>query len=298
MPSSLLLGARVERVGPFEQHTLPGGQVVYYHDERHAYFTGCREKQSGEWAGVGRLTGVSTVVKPFDWYPEHLIAWAARTNCEGIAALYAEQVAAESLEEMRAGLAWLTSGESIDGALADAKLRYVDHRDDAARRGTNVHRHALHALASGAPVPARDQLTDEEWGYARGVTAFWHECEPEPVAAEFVVCDLGLGVAGRADLLADVTYNGCRQRALIDAKTSGYVPVTHHVQIAGYRHCAELSGYGSTDCGLILQVDAEGGYELVPACATRGDFLAAVDLYRRAARVKRDLTAARKQVTA
>lgn len=292
MPSALLTA--IEHVGDTEVHTLPSGTTVAYRDRDHSYWTSAAPQSDGTAKCSGRLTGVSTVVSPLDFYPEHLIRWAARMQCEGIAALYAGAVAADTLDELRSSLQWLTSSESIDAALANARLRYSDRRDDAATRGTNVHKHALHALAEGEPVPRRGDLTDEEWGYARGVMAFWHECEPDPIAAEFVVCDPDLGVAGRADLLAEITHDGVRQRVLLDAKTSGFIPVKHHGQLALYAHCAAVSGYGNVDLGLILQVDAHGRYRLIPVCATEEDARAAVDLYRRAGRIKRDLTATQK----
>lgn len=288
------IGGPVVMIGDAELHTMPSGLQVIYRDRDHSYWTSAVEQPDGTAKCSGRLTGISTVVAPFDFNPEFLIRWAAKRTCDGVATLYAEAVASESLDEMRAATAWLTSAESVENALADARLRYSDTRDDAAARGTNVHKHALHALATGEAIPRRAELTDEEWGYARGVMAFWHECEPEPVYAEQVVADPDLGVAGRFDLLCNVTYLGVRHRALLDAKTSGFLPTKFHAQLAGYRHCATVCGLGETEIGLILQVTPDGGYELLPACASPEDFTAAVDIYRRAARIGRDFNAARK----
>lgn len=289
-----------EQVGDAELHTLPSGVQVVYRDRDHSYWAGATALADGSAKCSGRLTGISTVVCPFDWRPDNLMAWAARTNAAGIAALAAEGLSQEDVENMRACLTFLTSGESIEDALTQARLRYADARDDAATRGTNVHKHALHALATGDPVPRRKDLTVEEWGYARGIMAFWHECEPDPFFAEQVVADPELGVAGRFDLICDLTLNGCRQRVVADAKTSGFIPTKHHVQLAGYTHCAEVSGlvpeegHGSLDCALILQVTPEGGYDLVPSEAEREDFTAAIDVYRRAARIQRETNATRK----
>lgn len=289
MPSALA-PLDIERVGDAEWHTLPNGLRVVYRDRDHSYWKGATVLPDSTSKCSGRLTGISTVVAPFDWRPDNLMKWAGNLNCEGVAALFAEAVAAESLDEMRASLRWLTSGESITNALMDARLHYTQARDDAATRGTNVHKHALQALAEGKPVPDFAAMTDEEAGYAHGIVGFWHECEPEPEYAEAIVFDPDLGVAGRLDLIATVTYNGLRHRAVIDAKTSGFIPTKHHVQIGGYRYCAERSGMGETEIGLILQVAADGTYTLIPSCATPDDFRAAVDVYRRAGRVQRDLT--------
>lgn len=288
----------VQQLGDLEIHQFEDGTHVVYRDHDHSYWTDGVLLPNGDSKCSGRLTGISTVVSPFDWRPDNLMRWSANLNCKGVATLAAEALSLDDDQDLRAALWWLSSGESITTALEDARLHYTQARDDAATRGTNVHKHALHALANGAAVPSRADLTSEEWGYAKGVMAFWHECEPEPEHAEAVVCDLELGVAGRLDLIAVVTFNGLRHRAVIDAKTSGYIPTKHHVQIGGYRHCAQVCGLGETDIGLILQVGREGTYELIPACATPDDFRAAVEVYRRASRIGRDLTAARKAIAA
>lgn len=296
--SALATPPAVEMVGNLERHVMPNGGEVFYRDGDHSYWKGAKAnpKAEGGFSGTGRLTGISTVVAPYDWRPDNLMRWAARLNGEGVAALAAEGLSQDDMEDMRACLQWLTTGESIWQALEDARLLYDQARDDAATRGTNVHKHALQAMATGSVVPSRADLTDEEWGYARGVMAFWHETEPEPMFAEQIVCDPDLGVAGRFDLVCELTFNGVRQLALVDAKTSGFIPVKHHSQLAGYRYCAEKCELlaDPVDCMLILQVDAQGGYELVPAEADDGDFLAAVDLYRRAARIQRECNATRK----
>lgn len=284
----------VTRIGDAEIYSLPSGLQVAYRDRDHSYWQNAVALTDGTARCAGRLTGVSTIVSPFDWRPDGLMKWAAFRNLIGVSALAAEGLSQDDLEDMRASLRWLTSPESIESGLFDARLHFTQTRDEAAARGTNVHKHALHALATGEPVPRRAELTDEEWGYARGVIAFWHDCEPEPIYAEQVVGDPSIGVAGRFDLTCDLTYLGVRHRALVDAKTSGYLPTKHHVQLAGYEHCSRVSGLGETEVQLILQVTPDGGYDLLPSCGTTDDFLAAVDLYRRAARIGRDFNALRK----
>jgi hypothetical protein len=281
-----------ELIGAFEEHTLPDGSRVYYRDRDHSYWSAIKTK-AGDYAGTGRLTGVSTVVAPFDWRPDNLMRWAARQNCDGIATLAADGLSLEDAEDMRVAFSFLTSGDSIWQALSDGRLLYSDRRDDAAARGTNVHKFALGALADGHPVPALASMSEEERGYARGVMAFWHELEPEPLSSETIVCDRDLAIAGRLDLIATLhgTYRGRRfngERCLIDAKTSGFIPAKHHAQVAGYAHCAQACGFEACDVLLILQVGADGSYELIDVTATSEDFQVVVDLYRRAARINRD----------
>lgn len=269
--------------GDLEGHPMPNGQTVYYRDSDHSYWSDVTLKSDGTVSGRGRLTGVSTIVAPFDWRPDNLMKWSARLNGEGVAILAADALSLDDADDMRSALRWLESGDSIWSALQDGNLLYSQARDDAAKRGTNVHKHALQALAEGRPVPDFAELTDEEAGYARGVMAFWHECEPVPILAEQVVCDTGLGVAGRLDLVA--TIDG--KRALVDCKTSGFIPVKHHTQLAGYDHCLAASGFAACDSHLILQVGPDGSYSLVTGVANSSDFLAAVEVYRRAAAIKR-----------
>ena len=290
----------------FEQHVVPSGAVCYYRDADHTYWRGIEPKKKrdpeGEWKGCGRLTGVSTASSPFDFNPDNLMRWAARTNGIGVAQLVNMILeAGEGVESFE----WLRTAESIWTTLTEQGLTYADVRDARAEEGTNVHKHALYALATGKPVPDYHELTDAEQGYGSGVAAFWLEHFPEPLDAETVVMDLGLGVAGRLDLRARLRARCGRPAcpcqalrrngiALIDAKTSGYIPNKHHVQIAGYEHCARVSGLGISDAEWILQVDAEGGWELIPVRASARDFELAVDVYRRSARIAKEAKADRK----
>src|SRR5690242_20559111 len=126
-------------VGALERHTMPNGIEVYYRDSDHSYWSDVKinPKVPGGFSGTGRLTGISTVVGPFDWRPDNLMRWAARVNGEGVAALASEGLSQDDLEDMRACLQFLTSGDSIWQALSDARLLYDQARDDAAQRGTN-----------------------------------------------------------------------------------------------------------------------------------------------------------------
>jgi len=128
-------------------------------------------------------------------------------------------------------------------------------------------------------------MTPEETGYGQGVAAFWMENDPDTEHSELMVCDPGMRVCGRLDWIGTLRagpYAG--QRVILDAKTSGFIPTKHHVQIAGYQHCAQASGYGAAR-GLILQVRADGTYALIPAQADAVSFANAVAVYRDAARI-------------
>jgi len=271
----------------FEVHTLPSGETLVYRDRDHSYWKELVVKPNGEQSGRGRLTGVSTVVGPMDWQSDNLMGWAARLDREGVAALAADSFASS---DALASLGWLASGESIGIALDDAHLSWRLARDKAATRGTAVHTHALNALASGEAVPAFEQMTVEERGYAEGITAFWLDHDPKVIAAEAVVADLELGVAGRFDLLAEI--NG--RLLVLDAKTSKYLSAKFVAQIAGYQLLLERSGYDKPDAGAVLQVREDGSYSLIEIEVTEDDFTMALAVYRRAADIKKRLRAAEK----
>jgi len=292
----------------FEEHVVPSGARCFYKDSTHSYYKDIRPKRKsdpdGEWQGVGRLSGVSTVVGPADFRPDALLRWAARTNGIGIAQLVNEELEGTGPVSFE----WLRSHESIWATLQEEGLTFEDVRDQAAGRGTSVHKFALHELALGHPVPAYAEMTEEEQGYAAGVSGFWLDHNPEPLQAEQVVVDLDLGVAGRFDLRAKLGVRcgrpGCPcaklpvgEPFLLDAKTSGFISNKAHVQLAGYEHCAVRSGIGgwSEQGRWILQVDAEGGYRVIECRANPGDFAVFVDAYRRSGRISKEAKADRKE---
>lgn len=262
-------------VGDFEVYTLPSGTTVAYRDRDHSYW-----RETDGLKGSGRLAGVTTVIAPMDFRPDGLMAWAARLTREGVAALVAEWWQDDSQFEMDAR--WLHSGDSIDAALEAARLRYTDVRDDAATRGTNVHLLALHALASGRPVPDFTGMTEEEIGYAKGVAGWWLHESPQVIESEFLVADLDLGVAGRPDLLCTLSDG---RVAIVDAKTSGYLSAKFAVQLSAYARLAVISGYTAPEVGIVLQVTPDGGFNAVEIELDEADFLAALDVYRRAGRI-------------
>ena len=289
---------------PFEKHVMPSGAAVYYRDSDHSYWSGIKG-EPGKWAGQGRLTGVSTVVGPFDFRPDALLRWAAKSNGAGVAMLAADAMSCETVEEMRAELRWLESPESIWRALVEAQATFEDIREQAAGRGTNVHKDALHAMALGRAVPEFSEMTEEEKGYARGVVAFFHDHEPQTLQAEQVIADLKLSVAGRFDwrgvfgARCDDAICPCHLLlpgaiAMLDAKTSGYISNKAHVQLGGYEHGACVSGIGESDLQFILQLSEDGRYKLILSTGTAEDFAAGLDVYRRSGRIGREANQARK----
>lgn len=258
----------------------PGGVPFYYRDSDHSYWRELAPKKDGTVSGKGRLTGVSTVVGPMDWRPDNLMGWAAKLELDGVCQLMSLDGVAVSFDSV----------ESLRDTLKDHGLTWRDVREQAAYRGTNVHQYAMHALAKGEQI-AFDALTQEERGYAQGVAGFWLDHEPEVIAAEAAVCDLDLGVAGRLDLLCRIGG----EVMIVDAKTSRYLSAKFTAQLAGYAMLAESSGYERATAGAILQVREDGTYSLVRVPLDDADFLAALDVYRREAAIKKVLRVAEKE---
>ena len=82
--------------------------------------------------------------------------------------------------------------------------------------------------------------------------------------------------------------------AVVDAKTSGYVPAKFAVQLSAYAHLALISGYEAPEVGVILQVAEDGSHRAIPVELDHEDFFAALDVYRRAGRINGALRKAAK----
>jgi len=274
----------------FVIHELPSGDTIAYRDRDHSYWREVNTAGS-KVTGSGRLTGISTVVAPLDFRPDNLIAWGARTDHAGIAALAAEGLGCEDALEIREALAFLRDGESIAAALERAGLRWQDTRDQAADRGTRAHVLALEALAGGRPVPDFEGIPEDERGYARAVAGWWFDTSPLPVHSELVVADLDLGIAGRLDLV----YLDGQETVLGDLKTSGYLSGKFAAQAALYARCYRESGFGEIDRIEIVQAKPDGTYTQLRVECTEEDALAAVECYRASGRVNGQLRRALKE---
>lgn len=155
------------------------------------------------------------------------------------------------------------------------KARYED-RDNAARRGTEVH-----SIGERLVKGERLQVPEELRGHAEAYVRFLDEWNVQPVLVEFVVASYKYGYAGTADLIADLTMpDGQVMRWLLDIKTtrSGVFGETA-LQLAAYRYAdiyidaTRAEGYEPTE-EPVLDVAATGvihvradGYSLVPVTA-------------------------------
>lgn len=262
------MARRVTMFGDLERTTLPSGVEVYYRDSDHSYWRELKERRGGSYSGSGRLTGVSTVCGPFDFRPDSLLHWAEKLTLEGIVRGF--------------------NGESVPsdpyvlrGLLEQRGLRWEQIRNEAATRGTTVHKEMLHALATGETVPDLASLPEEHRGYGQAVMRWWLRNEPRVLQAEQVVADPDRGFAGRFDLRCEIRG----EVVLVDAKTSGFIPTKAHAQLAGYDLGAITSGFGPSERWVILQLGADGEPHEISGQATHEDFLNGLAVYRGAGRI-------------
>jgi hypothetical protein len=109
-------------------------------------------------------------------------------------------------------------------------------KEEGADRGHAIHA-AFQALAETGEAPKFGDYPQAWWPWVQGCAKAWLQLDPEPIDAEFMVCNPALGYAGRPDLL-------CRSkggRTLIDYKSSlrGRIYEQAHYQTRLYVDCFE-----------------------------------------------------------
>src|SRR5206468_461315 len=112
------------------------------------------------------------------------LKWVERLTLEGICRGLSEEPVPADPHELRT-------------ALEALGLRWYQIRDEAAERGTNVHRQMLQALAAGGDVPDLDDMPPEQRGYGQAVLRWWAARDPEPLQVEQCVYASEHGCAGR-----------------------------------------------------------------------------------------------------
>jgi hypothetical protein len=250
---------------------LPNGSRIFYDDEGHRYSRARFDEKKQDWVRSTRLTGASTLSKPYSFDSGRLLSWKERITCEGVATVAWG-------EEDRS---WLESGESILAKLKEHEVTADHLRDKKADVGTRAHG-VLEALAAGEDPQAQD-------GYGQAVINWWKDREPHVLNCEQFVYSATHGYAGRFDLRAGIgKTSGSTHIELIDLKTSGWLAPSMHVQLALYELAAKECGVGSTDQRIILQVKDDGTYREVPCRATEQDALNAIAVYRGAGRIERE----------
>jgi len=214
----------------------------------------------GHWYKIDgtKADGVTTLIKNGLPKPA-LIGWAARTVAEYVA---------DATPEVLATLADL----GRDGMVNALKGVPWKKRDDAAAKGTEVHRLAEH-LVRGDEVEVPEQLA----GYVDSCLAFFDDWKVQPVAVERTIANRRWRYCGTFDLVADAVRpdTGEAVRGLFDYKTSGSgIWPDVALQFAAYanaevyvaedkteRPMADILPPGSPGFGVWLRAD---GYDVYP----------------------------------
>jgi hypothetical protein len=200
-----------------------------------------------------RAPGATTVLGK--GFPKHLEKWAA------------DQSAGYAIDHWDE-LAELAPSKRLK-LIADA--RFAD-RDNAARRGTEVHRLARR-LMKGEEVPVPDELE----GHVDAYLAFLDEWRPAELLVEAPVANVTYGYCGTLDMVADLADGA---RWLVDLKTTrSGVYLESALQITAYRNAEwYLDGNGEPQpmlaverCGVVW-LRGDRTYELVPVDTSPATF--------------------------
>ncbi len=155
-----------------------------------------------------------------------------------------------------------------EGLNADAR------RDQAARRGTTIHKFIEKYLVEGDLVKFAEFPADH-LPFFEATARFLWEHDPEMIASERLVCHPELQYAGRLDLIARLrsacSDSKCHCRSLIDVATlwdfktsaSGRVYSKAHAQTAAYMIADARCGSEDIERVAILGIGEDGHYEIV-----------------------------------
>ncbi len=231
------------------------------------------------------VPSVTNVLKVLD--KPALSWWGMKTGIAGVKQL-------EGVDYM--------SEEEILAQLVEKKLTVNHVRDKAGDRGKSVHT-AFELWAETGDLPDPDVYPESEWGYISALTKFLTEAKLEPLRSEVMVGSLQYGYAGRYDLQAYygghevVTHLTPKKErrgelcepglGLFDLKTSsGIYPETHYRQLEAYEKASVECGYDPTDFRAVVQVCADGRYQVKLSTAVFEDFKHVLDVYNDNQRLK------------
>lgn len=308
--------------------TPSGIEIAYFTEPRRAYTVRQGYVSAGgdgggytPWREVPSVTTVLDVL-----HKPALTWWGQRIGLEGIIAL-AEvgivkvtadgKLAAPHIEKNEEGKIVVPDGAAWEYAtmenltlwLTKQKLTVNHIRDDAAKRGTNVH-DAFEAWAVTGKMPdpnetfedGRPMYASDEMPYVEGFRKFVVDMGDawETTGSEVAVGSVEHGFAGRYDLRGKtnrdvtlvtrattlageplkrakdrkVTVIPGGTRGLVDLKTSKGIYATHLVQLEAYEGAGVECGLEPTDWRAVLHVTKDGLYEFKRARAKYEDFLA------------------------
>jgi hypothetical protein len=207
-----------------------------------------------------------------------------------------EQMGIESALELE------RSGALVNVAVADAteilranKLGARGHLRAAQDRGLSLHK-LLQDFADTEAAPNPALHPPEYRGYIKALVRWLLKAEKrgiEFVEVERVVAHPTLGYAGRMDVRASIKGFPF----IIDLKTNrqGRVYPDHHYQPVAYAVADEACGAEPVHDCLIVAIGPDGDYDEMRSCASPADWLAVLDVYKRAAELSKAVNHERKR---
>ncbi len=282
--------------------TPSGIEILYQTQPKRLYklrFTK-RGEETSSWTEVPSVTNVLKVLdKPaLSW-------WGMKTGVEGMIALHRDHDISLDCDYSVPNAPYV---EQIVSLLTEHKLTVNHVRDKAGDRGHSVHT-AFQVWADtfeerGNEVYPNPELYPEnERGYIQALCNFITDAKLTPLQSEVMVGSLQYGYAGRYDLQAFygghevVTHLTPKKEkrgelcepglGLFDLKTSsGIYPETHYRQLEAYETASVECGYDPTDFRAVVQVCADGRYQVKLSTAVFDDFKHVLDVYRDNQRLK------------
>jgi len=132
-----------------------------------------------------------------------------------------------------------------------------DIRDDAGRRGSNVH-HMVEAYNNGLEVSLLSESDSlawslSEWAMFTRYVEFVEKVKPEILGVEMQLIDIELNEAGTLDLFIDIAG----KKIIVDVKTSNAVYDSYWLQVAAYKRLFEKTSGQKVDAVGILWLNAK-----------------------------------------
>lgn len=282
--------------------TLPSGIEVYFQEKPKRLY-----RVNGEEV-VSVTQALDILHKPA------LIWWGQSTGVEGMLSLLQRGQIVTRPWEHEAGAkgfdiyaqepageqrVWkFATKETVTALLTEHKLTVNHVRDAAGVRGQSVH-DALQDWVENGTIPVPELYPEEEKGYISALIAFLTDLGPVTKAeTEVMVASAEHGYAGRTDVLC--THKACKLvtkketpagrkpavytdfpggRVMFDCKTSKDIFITQFIQLEAYELALPESGYKPTKRRMIVNVNADGKYEVGVSRASSDHFLAVLSLY-------------------
>lgn len=248
---SLVPGAIQER----KERVLPDGSIVSFEFAPTGWLTKAGKPRMQDWRAYHhrlsvldkrtRMESVTTLLGRID-PKDALVPWAEKQGIMG---------AAEAVQRGKIGTD--TDPEEAVLIVRQLGLGADAAKNRAADRGLNVHA-LLETYMLTGEIPNLADHPVEHHGYIQGLCGWLLESDPEPESVEELICDPGLGFAGRSDLVARVA--GRRRRYDLKTQENCGIYVSAHYQCAMYEQGEIACGGEPSDELWVVVFAADGAH--------------------------------------